>query len=100
MSQEPPATTLLCSKYQKLLEESKHAREIWEQRRTEICGPRLVGKEAGDELLRLQATYGLTWREYESRVQSLLQKHVNTCLRCQLVSRIASAQTKTTARAA
>jgi hypothetical protein len=100
MSQEPPATTVVCSEYQKLLEESKHAKAIWEEHRTEICGPRLVGKEAGDELLRLQATYGVTWREYESRAHSRLQKHVNTCLRCQLVSRLASDRTKTTARAA
>ena len=57
MSEQPAATTLVCSEYQRLLEESQRARENWNERRIEICRSRLVGKETGDELLRLQAKY-------------------------------------------
>jgi hypothetical protein len=81
MSERPPTTTMVCSEYQRLLEQSKRAREIWDEGRAEICRSRLVGKETGDELLRLQAKY--------ARAYTLLQKHINTCLRCQPVSRIA-----------
>jgi hypothetical protein len=73
--------TMVCSEYQKLLEETGGARDIWEKRRAEICRSRLVGKEAGDELLRLQANY--------ARAYTRLRKHVQDCHRCQLVSKIA-----------
>jgi hypothetical protein len=81
MSTRHPATTLACSKYQTLLEESESAREIWNEHRAEICRSRLIGKETGDELLRLQAKY--------ARAYTVLCNHVNTCHRCQLVSKIA-----------
>jgi hypothetical protein len=81
MSEQPAATTLVCSEYQGLLEESQRARENWNERRIEICRSRLVGKETGDELLRLQAKY--------ARAYTLLRNHANTCLRCRPVSRIA-----------
>jgi hypothetical protein len=74
-------TTMVCSDYQRLLEASKHAREIWDERRAEICRSQLIGKETGDELLCLQAKY--------ARAYSLLQKHMNDCRRCRLVSKIA-----------
>jgi hypothetical protein len=73
-------TTMVCSEYQQLLEQSKHARDIWDQHCAEICRSRLVGKESGDELLRLQANY--------ARAYTRLRKHVDTCLRCP-VSKIA-----------
>jgi hypothetical protein len=57
MTKQLPTTAIVCSDYQKLLEEAKRARDIWDDRRTEICNSRLVGKETGDELLRLQANY-------------------------------------------
>ncbi len=81
MSSQPPPTTLVCGEYQKLLEESERARQIWDARRGEICRSPLVGKDTGDELLRLQARF--------ARAYSLLRKHVNSCLRCRPVSRIA-----------
>lgn len=81
MSEQLLATRLVCSKYQKLLEEAKNAREAWNERRAEICRSRLIEKERGDELLRLLAKY--------ARAYALLQKHVNNCLRCRPVSRIA-----------
>ena len=81
MAKRVSISTMVCSDYQRLLEASKHAREIWDQRRAEICSSRLVGKETGDELLRLQANY--------ARAYTLLRKHVQDCHRCQLVSCIA-----------
>jgi len=54
--------------------------EIWDEHRAEVCQSRLRGKEAGDELLRLQAKY--------ARAYTVLQRHANNCLLCQLVSRI------------
>jgi hypothetical protein len=74
-------TTMVCSEHQRLLEESQSARDIWNERRAEICRSRLVGKESGDELLRLHANY--------ARAYTLLRKHVSTCRRCEPVSRIA-----------
>jgi hypothetical protein len=81
MTMQRYITTMVCGEYQQLLEQSKHARDVWDLRRAEICGSRLVGKESGDGLLRLQAKY--------ARAYALLQKHVNTCLRCRPVSKIA-----------
>lgn len=81
MRKRPPSTTVVCSEYQRLLEESQSAREMWNEHRAEICRSRLIGKETGDELLRLQAKY--------ARAYTVLRNHVNTCLQCQLVSKIA-----------
>ena len=74
-------TVFVCSEYQQLLEESTHAREAWDERRVEICRSRLVGKETGDELLRLQANY--------ARAYTRLRKHVHTCRRCEPLSQTA-----------
>jgi hypothetical protein len=81
MTKQLSLTTMVCNEYQQLLEQSKHARDIWDERRTEICRSRLVAKEIGDELLRLQANY--------ARAYTRLRKHVSTCRRCEPVSRIA-----------
>jgi hypothetical protein len=81
MSKQLSVEGMVCSGYQRLLEESQSALEAWHEHRAEICRSRLIGKEAGDELLRLQAKY--------ARAYTILQKHVHNCLRCQLVSRIA-----------
>lgn len=81
MAKELSIAKMVCSEYQKLLEEAEGARGIWDKRRAEICSSRLVGKETGDELLRLQASY--------ARAYTLLRKHVRDCRRCQLVSKIA-----------
>ena len=70
-----------CSEHQKLLEEAARAREAWRKLRAEISWAQLVPKESVDELLRLQAKY--------ARAYTLLQKHMNNCGRCRLVSRIA-----------
>ena len=80
MATQLSIATMVCSEYQKLLEEAECARGIWDER-AEICNSRLVGKEAGDELLRLQANY--------ARAYTFLRKHVQDCRRCQLVPKIA-----------
>jgi hypothetical protein len=81
MSKQLSVRTMVCSEYQRLLEESQSALEIWNEHRAEICRSRLIGKEAGDELLRLQAKF--------ARAYTVLRNHAHNCLRCQLVPRIA-----------
>lgn len=81
MTKQLSTGTVVCSNYQKLLEESAAAREAWRKLRDEICWAQLVGKESGDELLRLQAKY--------AKAYALLQNHMNVCGRCRLVSKIA-----------
>ena len=80
MSEQLSVETMVCSEYQRLLEESQSALEIWHEHRAEICQSRLFGKEAGDELLRLQAKY--------ARAYTTLQNHARHCPECQLASRI------------
>ena len=80
MSKQLSVEMLVCSEYQKLLEQSRSALEIWKEYRAEIGRSRLIGKEAGDELLRLQAKF--------ARAYTILRNHVHNCSRCQLVSRI------------
>jgi hypothetical protein len=77
---------IVCVGYQRLLEECQVALEIWNEHRAEISQSRLIGKEAGDELLRLQAKY--------ARAYTVLQNHLHNCLRCQLVSRIEGCRTE------
>jgi len=81
MSKQLPAETIVCSEYQRLLEACVSAREIWKKHRAKIYRYRLVGKETGDELLRLQTNY--------ARAYYVLQHHEQQCLRCRSVLRIA-----------
>jgi hypothetical protein len=81
MSKQLSVETIVCSEYQRLLEEAQSALEVWNEHRGEICRSLVVGKEAGDELLRLQAKF--------ARAYTVLRNHAHGCLRCQLVSRIA-----------
>ena len=81
MREQLPAETIVCSEYQRLLEACVSAREIWKKHRAEIYRYRLVGKETGDELLRLQANY--------ARAYYVLRHHTQQCLRCRSVLRIA-----------
>jgi len=87
MSKQLSVETMVCSEYQRLLEESQSALEIWNEYRAEIGRSRLIGKEAGDGLLRLQAKF--------ARAYTVLQNHMHNCLRCQLVSRIAGSGQET-----
>jgi len=81
MREQTLARGILCKEYQTLLEEAARASKLWDQRCSEICRLHLVAKETGDELLRLQANF--------ARAYALLQKHMHTCFRCRIVSKIA-----------
>jgi hypothetical protein len=78
MSHTQYVKTGICEKYQTLLEECERALAIWNQHRAEVVQSRLVGKEAGDELLRLQAKY--------ARAYTMLRNHSHQCSFCQLVA--------------
>jgi hypothetical protein len=80
MSKQPSVNTSVCSEYQRLLEESQRALEIWNEHRAKACQSRLIGKEAGDELLRLQAKF--------ARAYTILQNHAHNCMFCLSVARI------------
>jgi hypothetical protein len=80
MNEQLSIKTTVCSEYQSLLEESQRALEIWNEQRSQNCQSRLIGKEAVDKLLRLQANF--------ARAYAVLQRHARNCLRCQLVARI------------
>jgi hypothetical protein len=80
MNKQLSVNTSICSEYQRLLQESRRALEIWNEHRAEFCQFRFIGREAGDELLRLQAKY--------ARAYTVLQNHERNCSLCQLGSRI------------
>jgi hypothetical protein len=80
MSKQLSVSTMVCSEYQRLLEESQRALEIWNEQRSKVRQSRLSGKEEGDELLRLQANY--------ARAYTAVQDHAHNCALCQFVSRI------------
>jgi hypothetical protein len=69
----------LCGEYEKLLDQCQQALEAWSLRSEQIRQSRLTGDEVGRELLRLQA--------YFAKMYCVLQKHTETCPRCQLASR-------------
>ena len=81
MMKQLPATVMVCSEYQRLLEESARAREAWSNLRYEVCWAELIPKKTIHELLRLQAKY--------ARAYTLLQKHVHSCGRCEPLAKIA-----------
>lgn len=80
MSSSQYVKTGICEKYQTLLEEFERALAIWNERRAKITQSRLVAKDEGDELLRLQAKY--------ARAYTMLQNHSHNCTFCQLVKRL------------
>lgn len=80
MNKQLSVNIAICDEYQSLLEESQHALEIWNDHRAEISRARLVGKEAGDELLRLQAKF--------ARAYAMLRHHAQHCALCEMVSHI------------
>ena len=71
--------TAVCTEHQRLFEESQKALEIWNDRRAEFCQRHLSGKQAGDELLRLQAKY--------ARAYAVLRNHAHNRSLCRLASR-------------
>ena len=79
MSTQLSINTSICSEYQRLLEESQSALEIWDEHRAEFCQFRFIGREAGSELLRLQAKY--------DRAYTVLQNLAHNCSLCQFEGR-------------
>jgi hypothetical protein len=80
MSKQLSVNTSICSEYQRLFEGSQSALEIWNEHRAEFCQFRFIGREAGDELLRLQAKY--------ARAHTEVQNHERNCSLCQLAARM------------
>jgi hypothetical protein len=72
--------TAVCTEHERLFDECQRALEIWNDRRAEFCQSHLSRKEAGDELLRLQAKY--------ARAYTVLGNHTHNCSLCQLAPRI------------
>src|SRR6266849_9672862 len=68
------------NKYQTLLEECESALAIWNRYGAEISESRLASKEAGDELLRLQAKYAWAY--------TVLQNHAHNCSFCRWVANL------------
>ena len=83
--------TTVCREYQRLLEDCQSALELWDGHRAEVCESRFIRKEAGDQLLRLQAKY--------ARAYAVMQRHSEDCLLCQLVSRMEGSDSENTAKA-
>lgn len=79
MSNQFFTETAVCTEQQRLSDECQKALEIWSDRRAEFCQTHLNRKEAGDELLRLQAKY--------ARAYTVLRNHTRNCALCQLTSR-------------
>ena len=77
MKKQFSVETAVCTEQQRLFEESQRALEIWNGRRAGFCQSHLSGRDAGDELLRLQAKY--------ARAYAVLQRHTHNCLMCQLM---------------
>jgi hypothetical protein len=80
MNKEPSIKTALCGEYQRLLEECQCTLVMWNERRSEISRSRVIKKEEGDELLRLQANF--------ARAYAVLQHHSRECELCELVSQL------------
>jgi len=80
MNKQFSIETAVCFEQQRLFDECQKALENWNDRRAEFCQSLLSRKEAGDELLRLQAKY--------ARAYTVLRNHTCKCALCQLASRM------------
>jgi hypothetical protein len=69
-----------CSTYERLLCACAQSLDVWRGLREEIANSSLKSKEAGDELIRLQADY--------AKAYSRLEKHKDNCELCRFVSKI------------
>jgi hypothetical protein len=72
--------TAFCSKYERLLCVCVQSLDAWQNLREEIANSGLGNKQAGDELMRLQADY--------AKAYSRLEKHKDDCELCHFVSKI------------
>jgi len=72
--------TAFCSNYERLLCVCVQSLNAWRNLREEIANSGSTNKEAGDELMRLQADY--------AKAYSRLEKHKDNCELCHFVSKI------------
>jgi len=91
MSTQFSVETAVCTEHDRLLAECERALETWNEHRAEFSVSRLSGREAGDELLRLQTKY--------ARAYTVLQRHEHNCQLCQSMSRIAGRDSENTSDA-
>ena len=80
MSEELSFRTSICSDYETLLKECQRAMNAWKQRREEIARIGLHGKQAGDELQKLQAKY--------ARAYNRLERHTKSCAVCRFTTEL------------
>jgi hypothetical protein len=80
MNNQLSVETAVCTEHERLHVECQKALETWNEHRAEFCQFRFIRREAGDELLRLQAKY--------ARAYTVLQNHEHSCSLCKLASRI------------
>jgi len=80
MEDEPFYKTAFCSNYERLLCVCVQSLNGWRNLREEIANSGLRSKEAGDELMCLQADY--------AKAYSRLEKHIENCELCHFVSKI------------
>jgi hypothetical protein len=79
--------TAFCNKYESLLHECQLTKETWAEFREAMNAPSEVNKlnkEAGSELLRLQANY--------AKAYTRLEQHNQDCDLCQFATRMAAQQ--------
>jgi hypothetical protein len=84
MSHQEYVKAGICEKYQTLLEECGRALATWDEYRAKAVQSGPIGKEAGDEIFRLQVKY--------ARANAMLQNHLRDCLVCRLIARFGSSQ--------
>ncbi len=87
MNSELSFQTAFCTQYESLLHECQLAKETWAEFRDAMNAPTFVSKlnkEAGSELLRLQANY--------AKAYTRLEQHNNACDLCQFATRMAAHQ--------
>ena len=72
--------TAFCSTYERLLCACAQSLDVWRDLREEVASSGSGSKEAGDELIRLQADY--------AKAYSRLEKHRDNCELCHFVSKI------------
>ncbi len=65
---------ILCSEYERLLEECQRALAAWGERLDFIRMAKLSGEEIDRELLRLQVTFAASF--------IVLERHAHSCERC------------------
>jgi hypothetical protein len=91
MNNQLSVEATVCTEHQTLLAECQRTLEIWNEHRAEFCQFRFIGREAGDELLRLQAKY--------ARAYTVLQNHEHNCSLCRLASRMEGRDSENTTEA-